>query len=125
MGADFGKLYLIPTTLGMNEPLEVLPISVKNALCSKCIPLFVYEIRSRFENKRPFKVIWPIIGYIKLWVFTDLLALLLISLASYLFFGVHVNILYLSILVISLEYIVRVIYSDYLNSTALAQITDT
>lgn len=29
MGADFGKLYLIPTTLGLNEPLEVLPISVK------------------------------------------------------------------------------------------------
>ncbi len=29
MNNKFGKLYLIPTTLGMNEPLEVLPISVK------------------------------------------------------------------------------------------------
>lgn len=26
---EFGKLYLIPTTLGDNEPLEVLPLSVK------------------------------------------------------------------------------------------------
>ncbi len=29
MNAKFGKLFLIPTTLGQNEPLEVLPISVK------------------------------------------------------------------------------------------------
>lgn len=29
MKHDFGKLFLIPTTLGDNEPLEVLPISVK------------------------------------------------------------------------------------------------
>lgn len=29
MGSKFGKLVLIPTTLGPNEPLEVLPISVK------------------------------------------------------------------------------------------------
>ncbi|MFC4097022.1 SAM-dependent methyltransferase [Euzebyella saccharophila] len=28
----FGKLYLIPTTLGDNEPLEVLPLSVKQAI---------------------------------------------------------------------------------------------
>ena len=28
----FGKLYLIPTTLGDNEPLEVLPISIKRAI---------------------------------------------------------------------------------------------
>ncbi|WP_149276047.1 SAM-dependent methyltransferase [Pareuzebyella sediminis] len=28
----FGKLYLIPTTLGENEPLEVLPISIKRAV---------------------------------------------------------------------------------------------
>ncbi len=27
-----GKLYLIPTTLGENEPLEVLPISIKQAI---------------------------------------------------------------------------------------------
>src|SRR5690606_8967961 len=26
----FGKLYLIPTTLGENDPMEVLPISVKD-----------------------------------------------------------------------------------------------
>lgn len=28
----FGKLYLIPTTLGENEPLEVLPIAIKRAI---------------------------------------------------------------------------------------------
>ena len=27
-----GKLYLIPTTLGNNEPLEVMPISVKKVI---------------------------------------------------------------------------------------------
>ena len=30
--ARIGKLYLIPTTLGDNEPLEVLPISVKKVV---------------------------------------------------------------------------------------------
>jgi 16S rRNA (cytidine1402-2'-O)-methyltransferase len=30
----FGKLYLIPITLGENEPLEVLPITVKNTIVS-------------------------------------------------------------------------------------------
>ena len=29
---EFGKLYLIPTTLGDNEPLEVLPLSVKKVV---------------------------------------------------------------------------------------------
>ena len=29
MSQNTGKLYLIPTTLGENEPLEVLPLSVK------------------------------------------------------------------------------------------------
>ncbi len=28
----YGRLYLIPTTLGENEPLEVLPISIKGAI---------------------------------------------------------------------------------------------
>lgn len=32
LNSDFGKLYLIPTTLGDNEPLEVLPISVKKVV---------------------------------------------------------------------------------------------
>ena len=27
-----GKLYLIPTTLGDTEPLEVMPLSVKNVI---------------------------------------------------------------------------------------------
>ena len=27
-----GKLYMIPTTLGENEPLEVLPISIKRII---------------------------------------------------------------------------------------------
>jgi len=30
--SKIGKLYLIPTTLGENEPLEVLPISIKRAV---------------------------------------------------------------------------------------------
>ncbi|MEQ9582915.1 MAG: SAM-dependent methyltransferase, partial [Arenibacter sp.] len=29
---NIGKLYLIPTTLGDNEPLEVLPISIKRTI---------------------------------------------------------------------------------------------
>lgn len=32
MNSEKGKLYLIPTTLGDNEPLEVLPISVKKVI---------------------------------------------------------------------------------------------
>ncbi len=32
MSQKFGKLYLIPTTLGENEPLEVLPLSVKKVV---------------------------------------------------------------------------------------------
>ena len=32
MNTDFGKLYLIPTRLGDNPPLEVLPISVKKII---------------------------------------------------------------------------------------------
>mgnify|MGYP001826677109 FL=1 len=30
--ADFGKLYLIPTTLGITEPLEVLPLTIKRTI---------------------------------------------------------------------------------------------
>ena len=30
--SDLGRLFLIPTTLGENEPLEVLPISIKRAI---------------------------------------------------------------------------------------------
>lgn len=36
-----GKLYLIPTTLGDNDPMEVLPISVKNTIDS--LDYFVVE----------------------------------------------------------------------------------
>ena len=32
MNVQKGKLYLIPTTLGDNEPLEVLPLSVKKVI---------------------------------------------------------------------------------------------
>ena len=32
MNSNFGKLYLIPTRLGDNPPLEVLPISVKKII---------------------------------------------------------------------------------------------
>ncbi len=36
-----GKLYLIPTTLGENEPLEVLPISVKKII--ELIDIYIVE----------------------------------------------------------------------------------
>ncbi len=38
---NFGKLYLIPTTLGDNEPLEVLPISIKRTI--ENIDFFIVE----------------------------------------------------------------------------------
>jgi 16S rRNA (cytidine1402-2'-O)-methyltransferase len=41
MNSKFGKLFLIPTTLGLNEPLEVLPISVKKAV--EDIDFFIVE----------------------------------------------------------------------------------
>ena len=41
MSSGFGKLYLIPTTLGDNEPLEVLPISVKKRV--ENIEFFIVE----------------------------------------------------------------------------------
>ncbi|SFD28962.1 SAM-dependent methyltransferase [Algibacter pectinivorans] len=41
MKIKLGKLYLIPTTLGDNEPLEVLPISVKQAIDN--IDTFIVE----------------------------------------------------------------------------------
>ena len=36
-----GKLYLIPTTLGDTEPLEVMPLSVKKVI--KDIDFFIVE----------------------------------------------------------------------------------
>ena len=41
MHIDYGKLYLIPTTLGDNEPLEVLPLSVKKMI--EQIDVFIVE----------------------------------------------------------------------------------
>jgi len=41
VNSKFGKLFLIPTTLGQNEPLEVLPISVKKAV--EDIDFFIVE----------------------------------------------------------------------------------
>ena len=41
MNNQIGKLYLIPTTLGDNEPLEVLPITVKDAIDN--IDTFIVE----------------------------------------------------------------------------------
>ena len=41
MTNTFGKLYLIPTTLGDNNPLEVLPITVKNTI--EKINVFIVE----------------------------------------------------------------------------------
>ncbi|MGA1226540.1 MAG: SAM-dependent methyltransferase [Tamlana sp.] len=41
MDINIGKLYLIPTTLGDNDPLEVLPISVKETI--EKISIFIVE----------------------------------------------------------------------------------
>lgn len=41
MNTGKGKLYLIPTTLGDNDPLEVLPFTVKNVIAQ--IDLFIVE----------------------------------------------------------------------------------
>lgn len=41
MDKQKGKLYLIPTTLGDNEPLEVLPYSVKNTI--EALSYFIVE----------------------------------------------------------------------------------
>ena len=41
MATERGKLYLIPTTLGDNEPLEVLPYSVKTIIES--LTYFIVE----------------------------------------------------------------------------------
>jgi 16S rRNA (cytidine1402-2'-O)-methyltransferase len=38
---NLGKLYLIPTTLGENEPLEVMPLSVKKVV--EAIDYFIVE----------------------------------------------------------------------------------
>ncbi|HIP48931.1 MAG TPA: SAM-dependent methyltransferase, partial [Lutibacter sp.] len=45
----FGKVYLIPTTLGDNEPLEVLPLSVK-----KLIENLTYFIVENEKSARRF-----------------------------------------------------------------------
>lgn len=46
---NFGKLYLIPTTLGDNEPLDVMPISVK-----KVVDLVDYFIVENEKSARRF-----------------------------------------------------------------------
>ena len=54
MNAKFGKLFLIPTTLGQNEPLEVLPISVKKIV--EGLDFFIVENEKsarRFIKKLP------------------------------------------------------------------------
>ena len=50
-----GKLFLIPTTLGPNEPLEVLPISVKKAIES----LDHYIVENEKSARRFIKKITP------------------------------------------------------------------
>lgn len=41
MNSEFGHIYLIPTTLGDNEPLEVLPLSVKQTI--EQLSVFIVE----------------------------------------------------------------------------------
>ena len=53
--SEKGKLYLIPTTLGDNEPLEVLPLSVKKVV--EELDHFIVEnenIRNIFHLGRSF-----------------------------------------------------------------------
>lgn len=51
----FGKLYLIPITLGENEPLEVLPITVKNTI----IAIDDYIVENEKTARKFIKRIYP------------------------------------------------------------------
>lgn len=55
MNSTIGKLYLIPTTLGENNPLEVLPITVKNTI--ELIDTFIVE--NEKSARRFIKAICP------------------------------------------------------------------
>ncbi len=67
MSSDFGKLYLIPTRLGDNPPLEVLPISIKKIIemvddyvveNEKTARRFIKKIDSRkSQNTLNFKIL--------------------------------------------------------------------
>ncbi|MBP1840236.1 SAM-dependent methyltransferase [Formosa algae] len=52
MKSSLGKLYLIPTTLGDNEPLEVLPISVKTIIENTTVFIVENEKTARRFIKR-------------------------------------------------------------------------
>lgn len=52
---SFGKVYLIPTTLGDNEPLEVLPLSVKKQIEN----LTYYIVENEKSARRFIKKITP------------------------------------------------------------------
>lgn len=52
---DRGKLYLIPTTLGENEPLEVLPISIKRTIED----IDIYIVENEKSARRFIKKISP------------------------------------------------------------------
>ncbi len=52
---DRGKLYLIPTTLGDNEPLEVLPISIKRTIED----IDIYIVENEKSARRFIKKISP------------------------------------------------------------------
>jgi 16S rRNA (cytidine1402-2'-O)-methyltransferase len=52
---DYGKVYLIPTTLGDNEPLEVLPLSVKKHIEN----LTYYIVENEKTARRFIKKIVP------------------------------------------------------------------
>ena len=57
-----GKIFLIPTTLGDNEPLEVLPISIKRTI--EDIDYYIVENEKtarRFIKKNKFQkiAVWP------------------------------------------------------------------
>ena len=52
MNPDFGKLYLIPTRLGDNAPLEVLPLSIKRVIEQTSIYIVENEKSARRFIKR-------------------------------------------------------------------------
>ena len=68
MTKEKGKLYLIPTTLGDNEPLEVLPLSVRKAIEQ----IDYYIVENEKSARRFIKKITP-------WKSQDMLAIHLID----------------------------------------------
>jgi len=66
MQAESGKLYLIPTTLGDNEPMQVLPVTVQNTV----MQLQYYFAENEKTARRFIKAIAPLKAQNELVLFT-------------------------------------------------------